>query len=82
MVDQQFRCKNLVELVTAYLEDALSAEDRTRFEAHLGLCGGCRNYLEQFKQTIKLTGKLSEEVLEDGQKQALLNAFRDWNKDR
>lgn len=81
-MDQQFRCKNLVELVTAYLDGALSPEDKLRFETHLSQCHGCQNYLEQFRQTIRLVGKLSEELIEDGQKQALLNAFRDWNKAR
>ena len=54
-------CKELVELVTDYLEGTLSPEERARFDDHLLECGGCRNYIAQMKETIQLTGMLSEE---------------------
>lgn len=46
------RCRELVELVTAYLDDALRPEQRASVEAHLAKCDGCRGYLEQFRATI------------------------------
>ena len=54
-------CRELVELVTDYLEDRLSPIDRARFEAHLTECEACRTYLEQFRQTIRVLGRLPEE---------------------
>ena len=39
-------CKELVEIVTDYLEGRLSARDRLRFEEHLMACLGCTTYLE------------------------------------
>ena len=45
-------CRELVELVTEYLEDALPAQDRARFEAHLADCEDCNTYLDQMRQTI------------------------------
>ncbi len=36
-------CRELVELVTEYLEDALSPSERARFEAHPGPLPGLRN---------------------------------------
>ena len=56
-------CRELVELVTDYLEDRLSPIDRARFEAHLTECEACRTYLEQFRQTIRVLGRLPEESL-------------------
>ena len=71
-------CNELVELVTDYLEDRLSPRDRTRFEAHLAACEACRTYLDQFRQTIKVIGRLPEESLSPEAREALLTAFRDW----
>ena len=75
---EQLDCQELVELVTDYLEDALPAEERARFDAHLVPCDGCRNYLEQIRTTIELTGRLTPEQLDPEAEAALLGAFRDW----
>ena len=71
-------CKELVELVTEYLEGALSPAERARFEAHLATCTGCTRYLEQIRQTIRLTGRLTEEAIAPDAKQELLQVFRNW----
>ena len=55
----ELSCRELVELVTDYLEDALGEADRRRFEAHIAGCGGCTRYLEQLRLTVRLTGTLS-----------------------
>ena len=73
-------CKELVELVTEYLEGTLPDETRRRMESHLAGCDGCTNYLEQMRQTIRLTGQLREESLTPQQRDDLLRLFRDWKK--
>lgn len=73
-------CRDLVELVTDYLEERLSPVDRTRFEAHLAECEACRTYLEQFRQTIRSLGRLPEESLSPEARSALLAAFRGWSR--
>jgi len=73
-------CKELVELVTDYLEDRLPASMRTRFEMHLSYCAPCRVYLAQMRATVKLAGGLSEEALPPGSKEALLRTFRGWKR--
>ena len=73
-------CRELVELVTDYLEDRLSPRDRLRFEAHLADCEHCTTYLEQMRQTIRALGKLPEESLSPEVRGALLAAFRDWSR--
>ena len=75
---EQLSCQELVELVTDYLEGALSAEDATRFEEHIGRCTGCEAYLEQIRQTIALTGRLRPESLSPEAERELLDAFRGW----
>jgi anti-sigma factor RsiW len=72
-------CRELVELITDYLEDRLSPVDRARFEAHLAECEACRAYLDQFRQTIRVLGRLPEESLSPVARNALLAAFRDWS---
>ena len=53
-------CRELVELVTEYLDDTLSRRDRTRFEEHLADCPGCRAYLDQMRKTIRTLRALPE----------------------
>lgn len=71
-------CRELVELITNYLEERLSPVDRIRFEAHLAECQACRTYLNQFRQTIRALGQLPEESLSPEARHALLAAFRGW----
>ena len=73
-------CQELVELVTDYLEGSLSAPQRVRFEEHLAMCTGCRNYLAQMRQTISLLGKLTEESIPPQARDDLLGVFRNWKK--
>ncbi len=75
---EMLSCQELVELVTDYLEGALSPEDHARFEEHVALCEGCRIYLEQMRQTIALAGRLQPDGLPEGAEEALLEAFRGW----
>jgi anti-sigma factor RsiW len=72
------RCQELVELVTDYLEAALPAPERARFDAHIAGCDDCTAYLEQMRTTIVLTGRLRVEELPPESVEPLLEAFRDW----
>jgi anti-sigma factor RsiW len=71
-------CQELVEVVTDYLEGALSAADRTRFEEHLARCEGCSTYLDQMRRTIELTGHLTQDQIPEPIRTELLRAFRGW----
>jgi len=57
-------CNELVELVTDYLDDALTDGQRQAFEAHLAECDGCENYVNQMRKTVHLTGSLSVDDIE------------------
>jgi anti-sigma factor RsiW len=72
------KCREMVELMTEYLEGALSARDRERFEEHIAGCDGCRAYLEQMRATRNAIGKLAEESIPEHIQEDLLEAFRTW----
>jgi len=75
---EDLSCAELVELVSDYIEDALTQEERAQFDEHLRTCGGCTAYLDQMRTTIELTGKLRLDDLTPAAKAELLNAFSDW----
>ena len=79
-MENEMTCKELVELVSDYLEGTLADDVRMRMERHLSGCDGCTNYVEQMRQTIRLTGKVREENLSSQQRDDLLRLFRDWKK--
>ncbi len=77
-LDRELACKDIVELVTAYLDDGLAPADRERFEEHLVFCDGCDNYLEQMRVTIEITGRVDAGTLPAELEERLLEAFRGW----
>jgi len=76
---REMTCAELVELVTDYLEDALPAAERRRFEEHLGACSHCLGYLAQVRLTVAAAGRLREDTLPADVRDALLHAFRGWH---
>ena len=74
-------CRELVELVTDYLEGALTPGERARFEAHIAGCEGCTHYVAQIRATIAITG--ATRAHEEGPEiRGLLAAFRDRQRGR
>lgn len=72
-------CRDLVELVTEYLEGTLDPELRTTIDEHLRLCADCNDYVEQMRITIRELGQLPPETalnLPEPVRQQLLDAFR------
>jgi anti-sigma factor RsiW len=72
-------CQELVEVITDYLEGALPARDRIRFEEHLAVCGKCQEYVAQFRRTIAAVGVVKEQDLEPEVRAGLMEAFRGWS---
>jgi anti-sigma factor RsiW len=73
-------CHEVIEILTDYLDDALVPVERRRVEEHLAMCDGCTAYLAQLRETIRLTGMVTEEEIPPEQKQQLLDAFRTWTR--
>jgi anti-sigma factor RsiW len=72
-------CREIVEIVTDYLEDALPPDVRLRVEVHLARCPGCLAYLDQMRETVRVLGRLSEESLDPAIHERLVHAFRGWS---
>ena len=75
-------CREVVELVTDYLEGALGDRDRERFERHLGGCDGCAAYLDQMRLTLRLAGRIEPESIDPVFLARLTEAFRGWAESR
>jgi anti-sigma factor RsiW len=52
-------CQEFVELITDYVEGALSGPTLSQVEEHLVICDWCGTYLEQMDSTIALLGELA-----------------------
>jgi anti-sigma factor RsiW len=72
-------CNEFVELVTDYLEDALSDELVRNIDAHLEDCAGCRSVLAQWRLVVRITGRLAEtavDQLDADTRQRLMASFQ------
>jgi anti-sigma factor RsiW len=79
MIDTEaFSCQELVELVTDYLEGALSPGDLRRFEEHISVCDACTEYLRQLRETIRLVGAITPDDLTPAAERELLAVFASW----
>lgn len=76
----ELTCRELVELVTDYLEGSMEPIERRRFEEHLVFCTGCSTYLAQMRQTIGVVGRLTEDDVAEPAREELLEVFRDWKR--
>ena len=79
---RQFSCQEMVELVTEYLDGVMEPRRRARFEAHLAGCDGCSNYLEQFRTTVAVVGRIDVADVPESVMNELVSAFRTWSDDR
>jgi predicted anti-sigma-YlaC factor YlaD len=74
---RELTCRDVVELVTDYLEDAVDIGLRTRIDEHLRLCEGCRRYLDEMRATIATLGRIPRDTeVPEELGAALLEAFR------
>jgi len=75
-------CQEAVELVTAYLEGALSKRDRRRFEAHLADCPHCTAYLAQMRTTIRFTEGVRGAEMPVEVQEGFAALYRQWRSER
>jgi anti-sigma factor RsiW len=77
---KELTCRELVELVTDYLDGTLPRRERARFDVHLAGCENCTRYVEQFRETIRLAGTLRESDVSPEAERALLAQFEAWKR--
>lgn len=71
-------CRRAVELMTDYLEGALTRLDRDRLEAHLAACANCSEYLAQIRATIAVAGRARPDDLAPEALDELVALYRSW----
>lgn len=75
---EEIACREVVELITDYLEGALPRRERRRLRVHLSGCEHCSEYLHQIRETIALSGTLRVDDLTPAMRAALLGVYRRW----
>ena len=81
--DEVMSCQAFVELVTEYLEGAMSSSQKVRFEQHMYFCEGCVTYVEQIRTTSRIvrgTGEAHDTKRSPGAAtmEQLAGVFRKW----
>ena len=74
-------CRDAVELMAAYLDDALTNRDRARLEQHLAGCPHCTEYLAQLRVTIRVLGRVEPDDLPERALDELVAVYRRWRSE-
>lgn len=69
-------CRDMSELVTDYMERAVSRRVRVDMWWHLVRCGACRRYFDQVRRTVRLVATGANPP-DDGAADSVVAAFRD-----
>lgn len=73
-------CRELVEIITDYIEGRLTLWQRLRIQFHLGMCGHCRTYLRQMRATRNALGSLPPVAVPAEVRDELLERFRQMKR--
>jgi anti-sigma factor (TIGR02949 family) len=79
-VNNEFRCQEMIEVITNYLDGAMPPDERQRFERHLSYCAGCSTYVDQMRETIRQTGTVPRESLPPALRERIVAQFRTWKR--
>lgn len=72
-------CQDFVELVTDYLDGAVTPDERHVIDQHLATCAGCAAVLAQWRTVIDAAGHLADadvEGVDPTVRDRLIVAFR------
>jgi anti-sigma factor RsiW len=75
-------CKQVVEMVTAYLDKTLDSATTRRLEQHLAVCEPCQVYIQQFRTTIAQLGHVPVEGLSPATRATIASAFGQLHSSR
>lgn len=73
-----YKCRDIPELLTDYLEMKLSLGERLKFQWHLGLCRNCRAYLRQMETTRATLGATPKLEIPKDVEAELRKRFQSW----
>lgn len=73
-------CREAVELLAGFLDEALSPDERSRLVGHLAGCRHCAEYLAQIRAGIRLAARADPGELDPASRTALLELYRSWHE--
>jgi anti-sigma factor RsiW len=73
---EELACSEAVEIITDYLEGALSAAEARRLERHLETCPGCTEYVAQMRTLAGSLEGVTEDSIPAEMRDDLIAAFR------
>lgn len=71
-------CRQVITLLTDYIDDALPPPTRERLEAHLAVCPHCTEYLAQLRATIRAAQLIDVDAIDEATKNDLVDLYRRW----
>jgi anti-sigma factor RsiW len=74
-------CRQVVGLVTDYLDGNLTPGEHALFEAHLSECEDCTEHVKQIQVTVAIAGSLRDEDVDSLAREDLVNLYRRWRTD-
>lgn len=72
----QKTCKQIAELVSDYLGDALEARLRREFEEHLKICPDCVAFLNTFRESVSAVRSVRAEDMPDKVRRNILSFLK------
>ena len=79
--DAEYVCREMVELMTAYLDGALEPAQHAAFERHLAGCPHCSEYLAQIKLVRETAGRVEPEDVAPEARRDLMALYEQWRAD-
>ncbi len=74
-------CREAVTLIGGFLDGTLARRERRRLEKHVAACDACREYLEQMRAIIAVTGRVGPEDLSDDALEVLMDLYDTYRRD-
>lgn len=74
-----FRCKDIAEHASRYVDRKLSFVERVQFRVHMFICHDCRHFISQFRLSLAALRNLKPRPADDAvaKQVAALKAARD-----
>jgi hypothetical protein len=69
-------CKQITDLVYAYLNDRLKPTVKRDFQQHLRICPDCASFLNTYKKTVGMTRSLRAEDMPSKVRENILDFLR------
>jgi len=66
------KCRDMLELGTAYLDDGLNRPELWAVRMHLLICPNCRAYIQKLKLTVNTVGELESYRTREGEVELIL----------